>query len=158
MKKRQLHRHISEASPCISLFTVRASLENPGSRIVTGRFSKTDSWPMLQLHQRGTRTAFARRHITRRAHVRTLSRVADTLVLIAIYVSLQSSSVRGDKGSCAAGGRFYILKRFKRETCHYRSRQKTPCGYHASHRRLRESRRVALINLGKFVVHGSYFK
>jgi len=71
-------------------------------------------------------------HNATRAHVRTLSRVADTVVLIAIYVSLQSSSVRHDKGSYAAGGRFYILKRFKREPCYYRSRQKTPRGYHAS--------------------------
>lgn len=34
--------------------------------------------------------------------------VADTPVLIAIYVSLQSSSVCHDKGLCAAGGRFCV--------------------------------------------------
>lgn len=45
-----------------------------------------------------TSDALARRELTSRAHKSACGRVADTPVLIAIYVSLQRSSVRHDKG------------------------------------------------------------
>ncbi|KAL0131603.1 hypothetical protein PUN28_002861 [Cardiocondyla obscurior] len=75
----------------------------------------------------------------------SLRELVNTVVLIAIYVSLQSSSVRRDKGSCAAGGRFCVLNRFKREPCHHHSRQKTPWLHHAL--RWGKHRSVNLITL-----------
>ncbi|XP_011052541.1 PREDICTED: uncharacterized protein LOC105144969 [Acromyrmex echinatior] len=65
-----------------------------------------------------------------------------------------SSSVRRDKGSCAAGGRFYVLKRFKREPCHHHSQQKTPQLHHAS---LVDvfANRTSFINLREFKVQTS---
>lgn len=52
---------------------------------------------------------------TRRSVSRFCARVADTPVLIAIYVSLQSSAMRRDKGRRAAGGRFSV-EAFRKKT------------------------------------------
>ncbi|XP_067206769.1 uncharacterized protein [Linepithema humile] len=117
-------------------------------------FVKTSSLPSLRSMSHGTfdhveepasGSDGGTRHDESARFVEGLRRWVSVLSMQARWWPHPSSSVRRDKGSCAAGGRFYILKRFKREPCHYRSRQKTARGYHAFRRRLRESRRIARV-------------
>lgn len=129
-------------------FTLTAwtSLEDsPRSRIVVGQSSKTR--PVLQL--RGTRIACART-VNGRTYVlsRRYGGANCNLCLIAIVVGAPRQ-----RESCAAGGRFYVLKGFEREPCHHHSRQKTPWLHHRASRwcksRLRGSH-IAFINLRGF--------